>query len=54
MTVAQELRSIKDKLILAHIEVCAIEEDISMVHTEDAQKLLNKIKKLKEELEGCI
>lgn len=55
MTIKQELMQIKNKLILADIEVDTIAQYIKPNMTEEeVDKALKKIEKLKEEIEGCI
>lgn len=54
MTVPQELRSIKDKLILADMEVETITDLLKDPTPENINKARMKMEVLKEELEGCI
>lgn len=54
MTVPQELRSIKDKLILADMEAETIADLLKDPTPENINKARMKMEVLKEELEGCI
>ena len=55
MTVLQELRSLNEFLILAHIELCSIEEEVKALEPkEKGEKLLKRIEQLREQIESCI
>ena len=54
MTVPQELRNIKDKLILADMEANAITDLLKDPTPQNIEKARMKMEVLKEELEGCI
>ncbi|MDD2826970.1 MAG: hypothetical protein PHF52_08650 [Sulfurospirillaceae bacterium] len=54
MTVPQELRNIKEKLILADMEANAITDLLKDPTPENIKKARMKMEELKEELEGCL
>lgn len=54
MTIKQELTQIKDKLILADMEVETITDLLKDPTPENINKARMKMEVLKEELEGCI
>lgn len=55
MTVVQELKSVKDVLILALIEVEYLEGEIkNSPDDEKLKKIIRRIEKLKEDIEECL
>lgn len=54
MTIHQELRNIKEKLILANIEAESISDLLKDPTPQNIKKACMKIEKLKEEIEGCL
>lgn len=55
MTVVQELKSVKDVLILALIEVEYLEGEIkNSPDDEKLKKIISRIEKLKEDIEECL
>ena len=54
MTIPQELRSIKEKLILADMEAESITDLLNDPTPQNVEKARIKMEVLKEELEGCL
>ena len=54
MTIPQELRNIKEKLILADMEADAIADLLKYPTPQNIEKARVKMEALKEELEGCL
>ena len=54
MTIPQELRNTKEKLILAEMEAESITDLLKEPTPENIEKARVKMEVLKEELEGCL
>lgn len=54
MTIPQELRNIKEKLILADMEAESITDLLKDPTPQNIEKARLKMEVLKEELEGCL
>lgn len=54
MNIPQELRNIKEKLILADMEAETITDLLKDPTPENIEKARLKMEELKEELEGCL